>query len=201
MRSIFSFIVEPKEERYNNKKQIGDSELILNTEISDHRYISRNAIVLETPLAEKTDIKKGDEVIVHHNVFRRWYDVRGKEKNSSSYFEEDKYFITTDQIFLYKRKNKWHAPKGFCFVKPLKSKNKFDTNNERPLVGVVKYVDKALEKNGIKAGTLIGFTPSSEYEFIIEKERMYRVPTNSISIKYEYQGDEVEYNPSWLQSG
>jgi hypothetical protein len=60
MRSIFSFIVEPKEERYNNKKQIGDNELILNTEISDHRYISRNAIVLETPLAEKTDIKKGD---------------------------------------------------------------------------------------------------------------------------------------------
>lgn len=53
MRSIFSFIVEPKEERYNNKKQIGDNELILNTEISDHRYISRNAIVLETPLAEK----------------------------------------------------------------------------------------------------------------------------------------------------
>lgn len=201
MRSIFSFIVEPKEERYNNKKQIGDNELILNTEISDHRYISRNAIVLETPLAEKTDIKKGDEVIVHHNVFRRWYDVRGKEKNSRSFFEDNKYFIETDQIFLYKRKNKWCAPKGFCFVKPLKSKNKFDTNNERPLIGFIKYADKVLEKNGIKPGTLVGFKPSSEYEFVIDGERFYRVQTDFITIKYEYQGDETEYNPSWGKSG
>jgi hypothetical protein len=201
MRSIFNFIVEPKEERYNNKKQIGDNELILNTEISDHRYISRNAIVLETPVAEKTDIKKGDEVIVHHNVFRRWYDVRGKEKNSSSYFEEDKYFITTDQIFLYKRKDKWHAPKGFCFVKPLASDDNLNTDKEKPCVGIVKYADNALEKNGIKAGTLVGFTPTSNYEFIIDDERLYRVHTESITIKYEYQGNEVEYNPSWLQSG
>ena len=44
---------------------------------------------------------------------------------------------------------------------------------------------------------LVGFTPSSEYEFIIDGERMYRVPTNSISIKYERQGNEKEYNPSW----
>jgi len=201
MRSIFSFIVEPKEERYNNKKQIGDNELILNTEISDHRYISRNAVVLETPVAIKTCIAKGDEVIVHHNVFRRWYDVRGKEKNSSSFFEEDKYFVTDEQIFLYKRNNKWHAPKGFCFVKPLKSNDKFDTNKERPLIGVIKYTDAALGKDGIQNGSLVGFTPHSEYEFIVEGERMYRVPTNSISIKYEYQGDEKEYNPSWSQSG
>jgi hypothetical protein len=27
---------------------------------------------------------------------------------------------------------------------------------------------------------------------------MYRVLTNSISIKYERQGNEKEYNPSWL---
>ena len=131
MRSIFNFIVEPKEERYNNKKQIGDNELILNTEISDHRYISRNAIVLETPIAEKTDIKKGDEVIVHHNVFRRWYDVRGEEKNSRSFFEDNKYFIGLDQIFLYKRKDKWKAPKGFCFVKPLASDDNLNTNKEK----------------------------------------------------------------------
>lgn len=197
MRSIFSFIVKPKKDRYNNKKQVGNKELILNTEISDHRYISRNAIVLETPIAKETSIKKGDEVIVHHNVFRRWYDVRGKEKNSSSFFEEDKYFITDEQIFLYKRDNKWHAPKGFCFVKPLKSKDKFDTNNERPLIGIIKYADKDLIKDNIEDNSLVGFTPYSEYEFIVDGERMYRVPTNSISIKYEYQGDEEEYNPSW----
>ena len=200
MRSIFSFIVEPKEDRYNNKKQIGDNELILNTEISDHRYISRNAIVLETPIAEKTDIKKGDEVIVHHNVFRRWYDVRGKERNSSSYFEEDKYFITSEQIFLYKRNGEWRAPKGFCFVKPIMSNDDFDVENKELFAGKLVYADKALEKNGIKKGNLVGFTPISNYEFVINGERLYRVNTESITIKYEYQGNEKEYNPSWAES-
>ena len=50
----------------------------------------------------------------------------------------------------------------------------------------------------IEEGDLVGFTPSSEFEFIINGERLYRVLTNEISIKYEYQGQEEEYNPSWL---
>jgi hypothetical protein len=198
MRSIFSFIITPKEDRYNNKKSIGDKELILNTEISDHKYVSRNGIVIETPLEIKTDIKKGDEVILHHNVFRRWYDVKGNERNSRGFLQENKYFVDDDQIFLYKRNKKWHAPKGYCFVKPIESNDDFDTNKEKPLIGVIKFVDKDLQKNGIKKNNLVGFTPDSEYEFVVDGERMYRVRTKSISIKYEYQGDEKEYNPSWL---
>ena len=196
MRSIFNFIIAPKEDRYNNKKSVGDKELILNTEISDHKYVSRNGVVLETPVEVKTDIKKGDEVILHHNVFRRWYDVRGKEKNSKSYYKEDEYFVTSDQIFLYKRNGKWQAPKGFCFVKPILSNNILLNEKEVPLRGIIKYVDKEL--NDIEKEDLVGFTPSSEYEFIVDGERLYRVPTNSISIKYERQGTEKEYNPSWL---
>jgi hypothetical protein len=200
MRSIFSFIIKPKEERYNNKKQLGDKNLILNTQISNHEYISRHAIVLETPLYEKTNIQKGDEVIVHHNVFRRWHNVRGKEKNSRSYFEENKYFANLDQIFLYKTKTKWQALKGFCFVKPLISKDKFNIEKEKPFIGVLKYADKTLLKNGICEGDLVGFRPGSEYEFIINNERMYRVLTALITIKYDNQGKQEEYNPSWIQS-
>ena len=33
MKSVHNFVVTPKGERYNNKKKVGDSELILNTEI------------------------------------------------------------------------------------------------------------------------------------------------------------------------
>ena len=146
------------------------------------------------PKSHKTEIQVGDEVIVHHNVFRRWYDVRGIEKNSRSYYKEDEYFVTSDQIFLYKRNADWQAPKGFCFVKPIKSNDIIE--KEIPLRGIIKYVDKELKD--IQKEDLVGFTPSSEYEFIVDGERMYRVPTNSISIKYERQGTETEYNPSWL---
>ena len=192
MKSVYNFVVTPKGERYNNTKKVGDSELILNTEIFNHQYINREAIVISTPIIGDTDIKPGDTVIVHHNVFRRWHNVKGVEKNSRSYFNESTYFITNDQIYLYKRKNKWLAPKGYCFVKPIKSTNKFNVESEKPLQGIVKYSDGTVEVND-----LIGFRPNSEYEFIVDGERLYRVLSNFITIKYEYQGNEKEYNPSW----
>ena len=195
MRSVYNFVVTPKGERYNNKKKVGDSELIINTEIYNHQYVNREAIVVSTPIIGKTDIKAGDTVIVHHNVFRRWHNVKGIEKNSRSFFNENTYIINFDQIFLYKRNENWIAPKGYCFVKPLKAIDKFNIEAERPLQGIVKYSDGTVDVN-----TLIGFRPNSEYEFIVDNEKLYRVLSNFITIKYEYQGNEETYNPSWTQS-
>jgi len=192
MKSVYNFVVTPKGERYNNKKKVGDSELILNTDIYRHEFVNRKAIVKSIPLIGDTDIQPGDEVIVHHNVFRRWHDVKGREKNSRSFFDESTYFITQDQMFLYKRTDKWIAPKGYCFVKPLKAIDQFNIESEKPLQGIVKYSDGT-----VKEGDLVGFRPSSEYEFIVDSERLYRVLSNFITIKYEYQGNEEEYNPSW----
>ena len=195
MKSVYNFVVKPKGERYNNTRKIGDSELILNTEIYNHQYVNREAIVISTPIIGDTDIQPGDTVIVHHNVFRRWHNVKGIEKNSRSYFDESTYFITSDQIFLYKRNEEWIAPKGYCFVKPLKAIDQFNIEQEKPLQGIVKYSDGTVDIND-----LIGFKPSSEYEFVVDGERLYRVLSNFITIKYEYQGDEEEYNPSWAKS-
>ena len=195
MKSVYNFVVKPKGKRYNNTKKLDGKELILNTEIFNHQYVNREAIVISTPIIGNTNIKSGDTVIVHHNVFRRWHNVKGVEKNSRSYFNEDTYFINHDQIFLYKKDKKWVAPKGYCFVKPLKAVDQFNIESEKPLQGVVKYSDGAVEVND-----LIGFTPNSEYEFIVDGERLYRVLSKFITIKYEYQGDEEEYNPSWAQS-
>ena len=120
----------------------------------------------------------------------------GKEQNSRSYINENMYAVKEDQIFAYKRNNNWKALSGYCFVKPIKSYDKFSIDKEQPLVGIMKYCDNSLKD--IKSEDLIGFTPNSEYEFVVNGERLYRVLTNSISIKYEYQGQEKEYNPSWL---
>ena len=192
MKSVYNFVVKPKGSRYNNIKKLGDSELILNTDIYRHEFTNREAIVISTPMIGDTNIKPGDTVIVHHNVFRRWHNVKGIEKNSKSYFNENTYLINKDQIFLYKTKNKWIAPKGYCFVKPLKAIDKFNVECEKPLQGIVKYSDGTVNVND-----LVGFRPSSQYEFIVDGERLYRVLSNFITIKYEYQGNEEEYNPSW----
>ena len=195
MKSVYNFIVTPKGDRYNNKKKIGDKELILNTEIFNHQYVNREAVVISTPIIGETNIKVGDTVIVHHNVFRRWHNQYGVEKNSRSYFNDSTYLITHDQIFLYKKNKNWITPKGYCFVKPLKAVNKFNTEREKPLQGIVKYSDGTVDVDD-----LVGFTPNSEYEFIIDNEKLYRVLSKFITIKYEYQGNEEAYNPSWAQS-
>ena len=195
MKSPYCYIVKPKSERSSAKKDIEGKELILNTELQNHQYVSRHGVVIDTPLVGVTPVVSGDEIIVHHNVFRRFYDVRGNEKNSKSYFKENMFLVDTEQIFAYKSKDGlWKPMDGFYFVKPLKSKDMFSSDKEIPLQGIIKYGDSEIPE-----GTLVGFTPRSEYEFIIDGERLYRVQKQYITIKYEYQGDEEEYNPSWSQ--
>jgi len=191
MKSVYNFVVTPVKSRYNNTRDIGGKELIVNTEIFNHQYVSREAIVKAIPTIGDTDIKVGDKVIVHHNVFRRWHNQQGVEKNSRSYIDEETYLAQSDQIFLYKN-TEWQAQKGYCFVAPIKSTDKLNVDKEKPLVGIVKHTDGTVNK-----GDLIGFRPSSEYEFIIDGQKLYRLLSNFITIKYEYQGNEEEYNPSW----
>ena len=195
MRSLYNFVVEPIGKRYNNSVNVGDKELILNTDIFNHHHVNRLAKVVSTPTMIDTDISIGDTVIVHFNVFRRWTDVKGREKNSRSYYKDNKYFISADQIFLYKREDDWICPKGYCFVQPIKDNSKLNADVEKPLVGIVKHTDGRAELN-----SLIGFRPRVECEFVIDGKRLYRIPSQFITIKYEYQGDEEEYNPSWADS-
>ena len=192
MNAYKDYIIEPIGNRYNNSVRVDDKELILNTEIYNHQYVNRLAKVIATPLLFSSPINVGDEVIVHHNIFRRWHDVKGKERNSRSYWKDNKYLITEDQIFLYNKK----AMPGYSFIKPIKSTSKFNLDNEKPLIGVIKYSDGTFNKE-----ELVGFDPVSKYEFVIDGERLYRVLNKFITIKYEYQGNEEEYNPSWAQGG
>jgi len=195
MKSVYNFVVTPIGKRYNNVKKVGDKELIINTEIFNHQYVNRRATVISKPIIGDTDIDVGSDVILHHNVFRRWHNQYGVEKNSKSYFDENTYIVQPDQIFLYKKFWQWHSPKGFCWVKPIKNKDKYANSETQENVGIIKYTDGTFKKND-----LVGFTPISNYEFVIDGELLYRVYTKFITIKYEYQGDEEAYNPSWAQS-
>ena len=196
MRSVYNFVITPKGSRYNNTTKVCDKDLIINTEIYNHQFVNREAVVVSTPIiGDDLGIKPGDTVITHFNVFRRWLDVKGREKNSRSYFNEKTYLINYDQIFLYKRNKTWIAPKGYCFIQPIKNKDMFETETEKPTIGVVKYSDGT-----VSAGDLIGYRPGTQCEFLVDGVKLYRVLSNLITIKYEHQGNEETYNPSWAQS-
>ena len=196
MKSLYSFIVKPLNERYDNIQKVDDKTLIINTGIENHRFVSKKAAVVSTPAAYTSEIKVGDELYVHHNIFRRWYDQKGNERNSSTFFKDDLYFVSPEQIYMYNLKP--HL--DYCFVKPLKNQNILENRKEQPNVGVMKYNNSSLEALGITPGTLITFTPNSEFEFIIDGERLYCMKSNDIALTHEYQGNEKENNPSWAKS-
>ena len=195
MKPVFDYIVKPLGSRYNNSIKVGEKELILNTEIFNHQHVNRIGIICSTPLANPLNLKEGDKVLLHHNVFRRWHNVKGVEKNSRSYLKEGEYIISQDQIFMYDKGDSWQAVEGFTFVKPLKSTNKYSLETEKPLIGVVKYSDGTFLPT-----QLVGFSPGDEFEFVVDGERLYRVMNRFINIEYEYKGNEEEYNPSWAKS-
>ena len=196
MKSLYYFIVKPLNERYDNVRRVANTDLIINSGIEDHRFISKKAVVVSTPAAYDTEINVGDELYIHHNIFRRWYDQKGRERNSSTYFKDDLYFASPEQIYMYNLKT--HL--DYCFVKPLKNQSFLENRKEQPNVGIVKYSNKSLEALGITPETLITFTPNSEFEFIIEGERIYCMKSNDIALTHEYQGNEEENNPSWAKS-
>lgn len=200
MKALYQFIVKPNGQRYNNVKKLGDNSLLLNTSIESFRHINKEAIVIATPAAFKTDIKPGDTILIHHNIFRRWYDIKGKERNGSTYFKDNMYFVNIEQVYGYKKDNDWVMINNRCFVKPIKETSPYSTEKEQKHIGILKYGNDVLKAAQINPGDLVGFTPKSEWEFIIDDERLYCMKSNDIAIKHEFKRNEEEYNPSWAKS-
>ena len=194
MDSLYQFIIKPIGERYKNKINIENKELIINSSISNHKFINREAEVVSVPLVYNTKIKKGDRVIVHHNIFRRYYNVKGKSVNSTKYFKDNLYFAIPSQIYMY-YKNAWITHENYCFVKPLLEGEKIIKNK-----GILKYGNSSLEALEITPGDIVGFKPMREFEFIINNELLYCMESNDIVIKYEHKTNQTEYNPSWAKS-
>ena len=192
MRSLYNYIISTNS-RYDNKVSVGSKELILNTEITerDYLFVNRIGTVINAPINIKTPIESGNEVIVHHNVFRRWYDVRGNERNSGNYIKEDTYTVSEEQIFAYKQNGKWHCPIQYRFVEPLENKDVWSTDSEQKLIGKLTYTNDYLSSLGLSCGDVVGFTPNSEYEFNIEDKKLYRILSKDITINYGHKENKT----------
>ena len=203
MNSLYDFIVRPLGKEYSNDINIGGVKLILNTKIESFKFVNNLAVVVSIPLAYKTRVNVGDIIVIHHNVFRTFYDIKGKKKKSRSWFKEDLYFCSLDQVYLYKDKkdDDFKSINNRCFIKPLKSKRKFSVDKEQKLIGILKIGNSSLEAAGVSEGDLVGYTPYGEYDFIINNERLYCMKSNDIVIKYGDKENQTEYNPSWANSG
>ena len=185
MQSLFEYIIST-DNRYNNTINVDGKELVVNTEITerDYMFVNRIGKIIQVPVYNNSILKKGDEVIVHHNVFRRWIDQGGNEKNSASFLNENEYLVSDDQIFAYKRYNNWTSLHDYCFVSPLYKNYKWALKTDENLFGVLTYSNDGLSSLGVSIGDVVGFTPDSEYEFEVEGKKLYRILSNHITINY-----------------
>lgn len=171
MRSPHFFIAEPIDgKRYAN---VADSGLVLSVSQEDHQTTQRQARIISTPLSYKGGAVPGDILLVHHNTFRLYHDMKTRLKSGPSYFRDNLFFIFDDQWFMYKHGDKWIAPSPYCFIKP--------TNDE--LIGEIRYMNEDMEAMGLKVGDKIAFEPDSEYPFMIEGEKLYRMFTRNLTLK------------------
>tara|TARA_R100001079_G_scaffold108779_1_gene79993 strand:+ start:5496 stop:6101 length:606 start_codon:yes stop_codon:yes gene_type:complete len=201
MKSLYDFIVKPLGDKYTNEVKIGDKKLVVNTKIESWTFVNRFAKVVSTPLAFNTGIKKDDIIVIHQNVFRTFYNIKGEKKVSRSWFKDDLYFVSLDQIYLYKNKKGWNSFNDRCFIQPIKNTTDTSVNKEEKLKGILKYGNSYLKSLNINDGDIVGFKPNREWQFLIDKKRLYCMKSNDIVIKYEHKGNEEEYNPSWTSSG
>lgn len=184
MRSPYCFIIEPVgDKRYSNTKEFDGHELIVSASKEDHTTTNRQAVVLATPLYYNGPIDPGDIVIVHHNVFRLYYDMKGREKSSWSFLRDNTFMITTEELFLYKKPSgDWCAPAPYCFVEPVKAKEKEILSGEihEALVGTMVY--KNNDQDNVQEGDQVVFSPDTEYEFRIDDRILYRMRTQNICL-------------------
>ena len=199
MQSLHDFIIKPVgDNRYNNSKKIAGVNFVTNTRIEAFQNVNREAVVVALPKCVETNIQVGDKVIVHHNVFRRFYDIRGKEKDSKSYMFDGMYSVTQDQIYACKSNSEqWQSLHGYCFVQPVKADSYLENYSEKKLHGILRYANKELS---IKEGSVVCFTPDSEFEFVFNDMLLYCMKSNNIVLSYGNKRNEKEYNPGWAQS-
>jgi hypothetical protein len=186
MQSPFYFIARPVNgRRYNNTKEIAGIEVIVSTSEEDYKFSNREAEVVEVPRGYRGPIVPGDILLVHHNVFKFYNDMRGNRKSGKSFFREDLFFIELDQFFLFKHADVWHSYDRYCFVKPIPAKHShiFKPFKDEPLMGQMWYPNEYLLSKGVNKGDIVCFQPESEYEFEVDGERLYRIFDHQITIK------------------
>jgi len=186
MKSPFCFMARPlKGKRYDNTKDIGGVEFIVSTSEEDHKFSNRYAEVVETPLGYSGPIEPGDTLLVHHNAFKFYNDIKGNRKSGRSFFREDTFLIEPDQFFMYKKGDTWHSYDRYCFVKPIPATESYIKKpfSEEPLMGIMKYPNEYLKSQGVQAGDAVCFAPDTEYEFTVGGEKLYRIYDHQITIK------------------
>ena len=185
MRSLHHFVCEPKDgRRYDNTKDLAGKQFVTSSTDEDHSVTNRIAIVKSTPIKYDGPIQSGDELIVHHNIFRIYHDMKGREKSSYAHLFGNTFLIDPFDIYAYKRSGDgFIALHPYVFIAPVDKVSKSiieDSRTTEELTGVIVYSNN--DHKDLKIGDLVKYKPHIEYEFNIDGKKLYRLNVNNICL-------------------
>lgn len=181
LKSPFRFIIEPLNgNKYINEKQFGNSTLTINTSIESAADVQRIGVVKQLPEFYDGDVRIGDLAIVQHNVFRITLNDKGFPMNSNCHIVDDLYYVDPELLYMVIRNGKKIAVDNNVFIEPVFIDEPWIGLIEHKHVGILRYPNKFLQKQGLKDGQKIIFRKGCEYEFIIDGERLYKMANHRI---------------------
>ena len=93
--------------------------IIVSSGIEDYKGVNRYGVLVSKPDNDDSELSIGDVCVVHHNCFRTYYNMKGKETKSNEHFRDNLYLI----IALL---NQWFISKTLNFIFQKKKKSMWD---------------------------------------------------------------------------
>lgn len=168
MQGLRNFIVSPIGSQFKNTEEIGGIQFITSTSIEEAKNVNRNAKVVSLPIDYKGNIKVGDEVIIHHNIFRPQYDHKGIVIQSNQHIKDNLYWVPKELIYMIIRQGEKIAVDDNVFVQPFTENDYFLGVVEKEHSGIVRY-----SNDNSQIGKKIAFRRNCEFEFNIDGEKLY----------------------------
>jgi len=188
MRAMRQFVVRIDNKFTNEIKLNSGLSLIVDTKFEPHKHRAFYGVVVELPAKDETPVEIGDKLYFHHSIifnenyqiaedlFLVAYDKRGGYDTLCYAYEHDGVIHTLgDYVFLTPPEKKEEVSESGLF---LGFQKKVEDR------GYVKYMNELGDELGIQVGDLVGFTPNSDCDFVINDERLWRMRLQDLTVVY-----------------
>ena len=183
-QSPFNFIVSPFDgKQYNDEIIVDGKKLLICNSIENHEDVQRIGVIRQLPKNYKGNVKQGDLVIIHHNVFRINFNHKGIPLQSDHYIKDDLFAVAPDLIYLIIRDGKFIATDNYVFIQPIEEETKWEGKVTLQNIGIAKYINSEIEKSGVKVGDKIVFRKFANYLFEFFGEQLYLMKNNRVLCK------------------
>lgn len=192
MRPIRDYYFIKVEKIHEDTIIVNGKELFMDTSFDELKHARQYGTVVALPVGLpkglKLDVKVGDKVYCHHFLT--------SEENRVKFHDDEKIFsIHWTYMYARVRKGKLKMLHQWNFVKQkVEDESNYVSNSgiylkpeaeDIELHGYVEYMNEDLKKLGVKKGDEVVFSENSEYDMIIEGEKLLRMRNFDILAKVE----------------